>query len=72
MKKPTIGIALIIIGIMMMAYTGFNLITTKKIIDLGPIEITKEKSHPIEWSPWVGLSLCVAGILIFVQAKRKS
>jgi len=34
MKRPTVGIALVILGIMMFVYTGINFITTKEVVDL--------------------------------------
>ncbi len=70
MRKLTIGIALVIIGIMIMAYTGFNLITNEKIVNVASIKVIKERSHPVQWSPVVGLVLFVGGILIFAQAKK--
>ena len=63
------GIALIIIGVIMMAYTGFNFVTTKKIVDLGPIKINKEIDHPVEWSPIIGAMLLVGGIVIVAGNK---
>jgi len=66
----TIGIALIIIGIVMIAYTGFNFITTKKVVDLGPIEINKEQNHHVQWPPIAGAVLLVGGIVIIVTNKK--
>jgi uncharacterized membrane protein len=63
------GIALIIIGVIMMAYTGFNYVTTKKIVDVGPIKINKETDHPVQWSPIVGAILLVGGIVIVAGNK---
>ena len=63
------GIALIIIGVIMMAYTGFNFVTTKKIVDLGPIKINKEIDHPVEWSPIIGAMLLLGGIVIVAGNK---
>ena len=63
------GIALIIIGVIMMAYTGFNFVTTKKIVDLGPIKINKEIDHPVEWSPIIGAMLLVGGIVLVAGNK---
>ena len=40
--KKTLGIVLVVIGIIMMVYTGFNYVTTEKVVDLGPIEINAE------------------------------
>ena len=60
MKKA--GIVLIVIGALMVIFTGFNLITKEKVVDLGPLEINKEEKTPIRWSPIVGGVLVVAGI----------
>ena len=45
--KKTLGIVLVVVGIIMMVYSGFNYVTTEKVVDLGPIEINAEKSHAI-------------------------
>ena len=71
MKTKTVGIIAIIIGIIMMAYTGFNFITTEKVVDLGAVEINKEKNHPVQWSPYVGLALMFGGIAIVIFGKKK-
>jgi uncharacterized membrane protein YdcZ (DUF606 family) len=68
-RKP-IGIVLIVIGIIMIIYTGFNIVTTKKVVDLGPIKINKEENHPVQWSPIAGVILLVGGIVIVVTDKK--
>ena len=72
MQKRTIAISIIAIGIMMMIYTGFNYVTTEKVVDLGPIKINAEKNHPVQWSPIVGLVLIFGGVAIFLTPKIKS
>ena len=67
----TTGIVLVIIGIVMMAYTGFNYITKEKVVDIGPIEINKEKNHSVQWPPIIGLVLTIGGIIIIVTDKKK-
>ena len=37
MNTKTLGIILIIIGILMIAYTGFNYVTSEKVVDIGPL-----------------------------------
>ena len=66
------GFVLIIIGIIMIAYTGFNFITREKIVDAGPIEITKEKNHQVQWPPIVGGVIIAAGIIALVSSKKAS
>ena len=54
----------------MLAYTGFNYVTTEKIVDIGPIEINKEKNHFVQWPPIVGVLLIVGGVVVFVRDKN--
>lgn len=70
MTKRTIGIALIVIGVIMMIYTGFNYVTTEKVVDLGPLKINAEKNHPVQWSPIIGVVLVVGGIVIVATGKK--
>jgi len=70
MQTRIIGIMLIIIGALMMIYTGFNYITTERVVDIGAIHINKEESHPVQWSPIVGALLLVGGIVIVVRDKK--
>jgi uncharacterized membrane protein YidH (DUF202 family) len=71
MPTRALGIALIVIGIAMIAYTGFDYVTTEKVVDLGPIEINKEHNHFVQWSPVVGVVLLVGGIAVVVLDKKR-
>jgi hypothetical protein len=55
----------------MMIYTGFNYITTEKVVDLGPLQVSKNENHPVQWSPIVGGLLLAGGIVIIVTNKNK-
>lgn len=70
MKTKNLGIGIAVIGVLMMIYTGFNYVTSEKVVDLGPIEINKEKNHPVQWSPIVGLLLIVGGVVLIVVNKK--
>ena len=66
----SIGIIIIIIGLLMIIYTGFNIVTQKNVVDLGPIQINKTENHPVQWSPIVGGVLLVAGLIIVLTNKN--
>ena len=70
MKKP-LGIVLIVIGILMLAYTGFNYVTTEKVADIGPIEIKAQKNHTVKWPPIVGLVFIVGGIAVIAIDRKQ-
>lgn len=65
------GFLLLVIGIIMMVYTGFSYITTEKIVDAGPIKISQQKNHPIKWSPVAGAVLFAGGIVLIIVSKKK-
>lgn len=67
----TLGIVVLVLGIVMTIFTGFNVITKEKVVDLGPVEINKEEKTPVYWSPITGGILIVAGAVILVAGKRK-
>ena len=71
MKKRSLGIILIVIGVVMMIYTGFNYVTSEKVVDLGPIKISAEKNHPVQWSPIIGFVLLFGGVAILITPMLK-
>lgn len=67
MNTKGVGIALLVIGILMTIYTGFNYVTTEKVVDLGPIQINKKENHPVQWAPIVGVIIIVLGGILVVK-----
>ncbi len=69
MKKS--GMIILIAGLLMTVYTGFNYVTTEKVVDLGELEITKDKQHTVQWQPYVGIAVMViGGAILFVGRKE--
>lgn len=68
--QKSVGIGLIVLGIIMIIYTGFNYVTKEKVVDLGPIQINADKNHPVQWSPIIGVVLLVGGIVVVVTGKK--
>jgi hypothetical protein len=68
MKKT--GLIIFVMGLLMTALSGFNLITREKIIDIGRIEITAQKRHVFDWSPLLGLSVMVVGAGVYLFARK--
>jgi hypothetical protein len=71
MKVSTLGIIFTIIGIFMIAYTSLGFVATEKIIDIGPIQLSKENKHPVEWFPILGAVLLIGGITVLILDKKK-
>ncbi len=65
-----IGVALIILGTMMLIWTGFTYTKKEKIVDAGPIQISADRQKTINWPPYVGALLLAGGIVIIVASKK--
>ncbi len=66
-----LGIVLIALGLLMMIYTGFNYVSEKRVVDIGPLKIDKAENHPVHWSPVVGGVLLVVGIALVATNRKK-
>jgi uncharacterized membrane protein len=66
----TTGIILIIIGAIMLIWTGFSYTKKEKIVDAGPIQITADKKEHVNWPPYLGCILLIGGIVIVVSSKK--
>jgi len=65
-----VGILLIVFGVIALVYQGFTYTTHKKIIDIGPIQATKEEHQTIPLPPIVGGIAVIGGIaLLFAGGK---
>jgi uncharacterized membrane protein HdeD (DUF308 family) len=65
-----VGIVLIVIGIIALAYQGITYTTHKKVLDIGPIQATKEERHTVPLPPIVGVVALIGGVVIIVSGRR--
>jgi len=74
MKPVTlVGIALIVLGVVALAYQGITYTTREKIIDIGPLKASVDKEKTIPLPPIVGgLALAGGVVLVVVGARRSS
>ncbi|HSL87668.1 MAG TPA: hypothetical protein VK870_00010 [Ignavibacteriaceae bacterium] len=71
MNIKALGIVIMVIGLIMTLYTGFNYVTREKVVDIGNIEISADKEHTASWSPFIGIGIIVIGGVVFVAGKKK-
>jgi hypothetical protein len=69
--KIIIAIMLIALGIAALAYQGITYSTREKVVDLGPFEVTAEKTRTLPLPPIVGAAAIVGGIVLLVVGSRK-
>ncbi len=71
--RPEIIVAIILIslGIAALAYQGITYTTREKIVDIGPIQMTAEKTKTLPLPPIVGAIALVGGIVLLVLGVKK-
>ena len=71
MKPVTlVGIALIILGVLTLAYQGITYTTREKVIDLGPLTASVDKERRVP--PIVGVLALAGGVVVVVVGARKA
>ena len=68
--NKTIGLILIIAGVIMLVWTGFTYTKKEKIIDAGPIQVSADRQKTVNWPPYLGGILLVGGIVIVATSKK--
>ncbi|QOY90758.1 DUF3185 domain-containing protein [Paludibaculum fermentans] len=69
--QRTLGAVLIVLGLIGLAWGGFSYTTKEKVVDLGPIEATREKTHSVPLPPIAGAAALIGGIALVVVSKPK-
>ena len=73
MKTNTVlAIILIIVGIVAFAYQGITYTSREKVVDLGPVQVTAEKTRTFPLPPIVGGIALVGGIVLLLVGSKKA
>lgn len=71
MKTNTVfAIILIALGIVTFAYQGITYTTKEKVVDLGNLQMTTEKTKTLPLPPIVGALALVGGIALLVIGRK--
>lgn len=68
-----LGVLLVVLGALALAYQGFGYTRQEKVLDVGPIHATAERHERVSIPPLLGGLALVGGVvLLVVGAKRGS
>ena len=72
MKLPLIiiGIVLIAVGLVSLAYQGITYTSRERVVDLGPIKATADRQKTIPVSPILGGLALAGGVTLLLGAWR--
>lgn len=71
--KPAvvIGIILIVLGVIALAWQGITYTTTERVVDLGPLKVDAKKEKTIPLPPVLGALSLVGGIVLVIVGSRR-
>ena len=66
-----VGILLIVVGALVLAFQGINYTREKKVLDVGPAHITTKTRERIPLPPILGGLALAGGVVLLVMGARK-
>jgi hypothetical protein len=71
MKPLTIvGVVLIVLGVIALAYQGISYTTSEKVVDIGPLKVEAKKEKTIPLPPILGGVAVAAGVILLIAGAR--
>ena len=67
-----VGIVLIVLGVIALAYGGISYTREETILDLGPLEARAETRETIPLPPLLGALALVGGVVLLIKAPRRA
>ena len=68
--SKTLGIILIVVGLIGSAWGGLTYTTREKVVDIGPIHATRDKDHTIPLPPLAGAVALIGGVVLVAAGKN--
>lgn len=66
-----LGLALLVVGALALAYGGFSYTKDTTAVKLGPVELSVKEKRSVNVPVWAGLAAVVAGGLMLVLGSRR-
>jgi len=66
----TLGVILIVLGLIGLVWGGFAYTTREKIVDIGPIHASRDRTHNIPLPPIAGALALISGIALVVVSRK--
>ena len=65
-----VGLVLVVLGILGLAYGGVQWTKREKVVDLGPVQVTSEKHKSLPIPPIAGAACLIAGAALIVSGRK--
>jgi len=67
-----LGIILITAGLLMLLFRQIQFTKKEKVVDVGPVEITKKEPKTITWPYYAGAIVIGAGIVVVILGSKRA
>ena len=68
--NKTLGMILVVLGLAGLVWGGFSYTTRERVLDLGPIHASREKTHNVPLPPIAGAAALLGGIVLLVTGRK--
>jgi hypothetical protein len=65
------AIALIVLGVISLAYGGISYTREKKVVDLGPLQASTKTRETLPLPPVLGAAAIAGGVVLLVVSSKK-
>jgi drug/metabolite transporter (DMT)-like permease len=69
--NKAIGMILIVLGLVGLVWGGFAYTTRERVVDIGPLHATREKTHNVPLTPLAGAVALIGGVVLLVAGGKK-
>jgi len=66
-----VGVVLIVLGLLALAYQGFTYTSRETVIDIGPLHATADRQRTLPLPPVLGIAAVAGGVALLVAGLRK-
>ena len=67
-----LGTVLIVLGLCVLVWGGFSYTTSEKVVDIGPIHATRDKTRTLPVAPIAGALALIGGIVLVVSGRKST
>ncbi|OFW18838.1 MAG: DUF3185 domain-containing protein [Acidobacteria bacterium RIFCSPLOWO2_02_FULL_65_29] len=66
-----VGVVLIVLGVLALAYQGVSYTSRETVIDIGPLHATAERQKTLPLPPLLGAFAVAGGVAVLIAGVRK-
>ena len=66
-----VGVLLIVLGLVALAYQGITYTSRETVIDIGPLHATADRDKTLPLPPVLGIAAVAGGVVLLIAGVRK-